>query len=138
MIQSNPSNAKVYIDDEYVGNTPYYHTDTKIVGSSLYISIEKEGYENFNTVITRDEEADAGAIVGGVFLVFPFLWTLGYKPVHQYELTPLMPYDEEQDITLISATKVEKLRELKQLLDEGIITQEEFEREKKKILDLDN
>jgi len=35
----------------------------------------------------------------------------------------------------VNDDKYEKLRELKKLLDEGIITQEEFEKEKKKILD---
>ena len=34
-----------------------------------------------------------------------------------------------------SASKVQKLRDLKRLLDEGVLTQEEFELEKKKILE---
>lgn len=37
--------------------------------------------------------------------------------------------------TTNSESKINKLRELKKLLDEGIITTEEFEKEKKKILD---
>jgi hypothetical protein len=36
----------------------------------------------------KDEEVDAGAIVGGLFLLFPFIWTMQYKPTHTYELTP--------------------------------------------------
>lgn len=36
--------------------------------------------------------------------------------------------------TTNSESKADKLRELKKLLDEGVITQEEFEKEKKKIL----
>jgi predicted Zn-dependent peptidase len=35
-------------------------------------------------------------------------------------------------------SKADRLRELKKLLDEKIITQEEFEKEKKKILDENN
>ena len=34
-----------------------------------------------------------------------------------------------------SASYIDELRELKKLCDEGVITQEEFEREKKEILD---
>jgi len=44
MIVSNPSNAKLYVDGEMVGQTPYRHTDSKIVGSTTDIRIEKEGY----------------------------------------------------------------------------------------------
>lgn len=41
----------------------------------------------------------------------------------------------EQPADIALPSKADRLRELKQLLDEGILTQEEFENEKKKILD---
>lgn len=78
LIQSNPSGAKVYLNGESVGTTPYTHEDTKIVGSVTNVKLEKEGYESLNTSFSRNEQADAGAIVGGVFLLFPFLWTMKY------------------------------------------------------------
>lgn len=81
--------AKVYLNGELVGTTPYDHTDTRIVGSSTNIRLVKEGYETINTTMTRDEEADVGAIIGGCFFLVPFLWTLKYKPMHVYELTPV-------------------------------------------------
>ena len=137
MIQSLPSGAKVYLDGEAVGNTPYAHTDTKIVGTTTMVRIEKEGYETVNTSFSRNEEVDVGAIIGGIFVWIPFLWTMKYKPTHTYELYPI--YDDYQ--TTISSdgkqntkSKVEKLREFKQLLDEKIITQEEYDKEKKEIL----
>lgn len=40
----------------------------------------------------------------------------------------------EKEESAPESSKADKLRELKQLLDEGILTQEEFEAEKKKIL----
>ncbi len=86
MIQSTPSEAKVYINNEYVGTTPHKHKDTKIVGSSNMLRIEKEGYTPLNTSFSRDEEADVGAIIGGIFLLVPFLWTMKYKASHMYEL----------------------------------------------------
>lgn len=89
LIQSEPNGAKVYMNGEYKGTTPYSYTDTKIVGSSTQLRVEKEGYETLNTILTRNESADVGAIIGGIFFLFPFLWTMKYNPVHIYELKPL-------------------------------------------------
>jgi len=139
MIVSNPSNAKLYVDGEMVGQTPYRHTDTKIVGSTIDIRIEKEGFKPLITDITKNEEADIGAIIGGLFVWIPFLWALKYSPSHTYNLQPLTAETETQpSIQKIqnSSSKAVKLRELKQLLDEKVITTEEFEKEKIKILEM--
>ena len=76
MIQSKPDKAKVYIDGAYVGETPYLHSDTKIVGSSMVVRLEKEGFSPLVTTITKDEEINIGAIIGGLFVAVPFLWTM--------------------------------------------------------------
>ncbi len=86
LIQSEPSGAKLYMNGEYKGVTPFSYTDTKIVGSTTEIRLEKEGYEPLYTMLSRNESADVGAIIGGVFFLFPFLWTMKYNPVHTYEL----------------------------------------------------
>jgi hypothetical protein len=138
LIQSNPSKAKLYLDGAYVGVTPYSHRDTKIVGSSMVVKLEKEGYKPLVVTITRDEEVDVGAVIGGIFFAVPFFWTMKYQPVHNYELKPV-----EEDVVMepqknqtTHNSKADKLRELKQLLDDKIITQDEFEKEKTKILDM--
>jgi hypothetical protein len=139
MIVSNPANAKLYVDGEMVGQTPYRHTDSKIVGSTTDIRIEKEGYKPFLTDISKNEEADIGAIIGGLLVWVPYLWALKYKSSHTYNLQPLVAETETQPNTpktQNSSSKVVKLRELKQLLDEKIITAEEFEKEKAKILEI--
>lgn len=139
MIQSEPSGAKLYLNGEPVGTTPYTHTDTRIVGTTTMVKLEKEGYEALNTTFSRDEEADVGAIIGGFLFLFPFLWTMKYKPARMYELEPVMGDDmvpgEKQLLIKPLKSKADRLREFKKLLDEGVITQEEFEREKKKILE---
>ena len=89
LIQSNPSGAKVYMNEEYKGVTPLSYSDTKIVGSTTYVRLELEGYESLNTILSRNEAADVGAIIGGVFFLFAFLWTMKYNPIHTYELRPL-------------------------------------------------
>jgi hypothetical protein len=89
LIQSEPSGAKVYMNGEYKGVTPYSYSDTKIVGSSTSVRLELAGYETLHTVLDRNETVDVGAVVGGIFFIFPFLWTMRYNPVHTYELRPL-------------------------------------------------
>jgi hypothetical protein len=88
VLQSSPSGAKLYMNGEPVGKTPYTHTDTKIVGSTTILKITLDGYEDFNGVLTRNEEVNVGAIIGGLFLLFPFLWVMDYKPMHNFELVP--------------------------------------------------
>jgi hypothetical protein len=141
MIESIPSGAKIYIDGKLAGTTPYTHTDDKIIGSSTLVKLEKEGYETYYTQFNRIEEPDAGPIVCGLlFTPVWWLWAMKYKPVHTYQLQPI---NENQAAPInnknqIQKSKADKLRELKQLLDEKIITQDEYEKEKKKILDSDN
>src|SRR5690554_2555327 len=126
------------MNEEYMGVTPYSYSDTKIVGSTTSIRLEKEGYEPFYTSLSRNEEVDVGAIIGGIFVLVPFLWTMKYKPVHNYELVPLdgtQAEEEVQDSVGNSyATKEAKLRELKRLMDEGLINMTEYNREKNKVL----
>jgi hypothetical protein len=142
MIQSVPSDAKLYIDGQSVGRTPYKYTDTKIVGSTTAVKLEKEGYEPLNVTFSRNEKADGGAIIGGLFVLVPFFWTMKYNPIHEYELVTLAPKDEilnnnqPQDKKAVS--KADRLYKLKQLLDDKIITQEEFDKEKAKILSEDD
>lgn len=51
LIQSEPSGAKLYMNGEYMGVTPFSYSDTKIVGSSTEIRLEKEGYEPLLSLI---------------------------------------------------------------------------------------
>ena len=41
-IVSIPPEAKLYINGEYYGETPYLYTDTKIVGSTNIVNLKKE------------------------------------------------------------------------------------------------
>jgi hypothetical protein len=132
LIQSIPSGAKIYVDGEPVGKTPYKITDTKITGASTSIKLELDDHEPLLTYLTKDEEVNVGAIVGGVFFVIPFLWTMQYKPVHTYELQKINIQDSVQGP--LKSSTIEKIRELKKLYDEGIITTDEFENAKKRIL----
>lgn len=162
LIQSSPPGAKVYINGESVGKTPYLYSDSKIVGSITNIDLVKDGYNTLYTSLERTEQANPGAIVGGLICAVPFLWMLEYKPLHTYELTPLEPEAISQTEKIIETkepvailqnkpvesatvsatkdcakkpvTKIERLKELKELLDANLITKEDFEIQKKRIL----
>jgi hypothetical protein len=137
LIQSNPSGAKVYVNGALAGTTPYKYKDSKIVGTKTSIRLEKEGYKPLSTYIKRNEQADVGAIIGGIFLFAPlFLWTMKYDDVHLYEMEIIRAEQQsvKQGEMENTQNKVSALLDLKLLLDEGIITAEEFEAEKAKIL----
>jgi len=86
VLRSYPSGAKVYLNGEYVGNTPYTMTDSKTSWSSTALRLESPGYAPYVAVISRNEEFQVGACIGGLFLIVPFFWIMGYKPEHTYEL----------------------------------------------------
>lgn len=142
LITSDPSGAKLFIDGRHVGATPFIYSDTKIVGSKTTVRLEKEGYEPLNTFFTRTEEVDVGAVVGGIFVWPVFLWTMKYYPDHYYELYPLMRDDNNEDKYIVAPktefkSKADRLRELKQLYDEKLITESEYQKEREKILNED-
>jgi hypothetical protein len=76
------------LDGQAVGVTPFVMTDTKIVGSTTQVRLEYPGYEPLNAVIARNEEFSVAACIGGIFVLVPLLWIMGYKPLHAYELRP--------------------------------------------------
>ena len=86
LINSEPSGATLYMNGMKVGKTPYTHTDSKIVGASTSLKMKKKGYEDLYVVLSKDEDVNIGAIIGGFFVIVPFLWTMKYYPVHNYEL----------------------------------------------------
>jgi PEGA domain/Short C-terminal domain len=134
LIDSTPSGADVYMDSQRKGTTPYSYSDTKIVGSATPITLKKDGFENLNVTLVRNERADVGAIIGGCIALVPFLWTMQYDPIHNYELQKIATRTFDQDIDEHS-NPTNELVKLKSLLDEEAITQDDFATVKLKILD---
>lgn len=148
LITSEPPGAELYINGQHVGKTPFTYSDTRIIGNTVDITLEKEGYIPLRTFFTRTEDVDVGAIVGGIFVWPAFLWAMKYNPEHFYELAPifadkapddqLLPPPPPQFEVARPVSKAERLRELKKLLDEKILTETEYQKEKEKILNEDN
>jgi len=84
-IRSTDSSAKIYVDGELKGTGVVTHSDTKMIGSSTSVRMEKPGCEPMFYSFSRNEEFDAGACAGGVLVLIPFLWIQKYKPEHIYE-----------------------------------------------------
>ena len=89
LIQSEPGGANLYLDGMKVGTTPYTHSDTKIVGSTTTIQLKKEGYEDLNVMMSRSEKLAVGPLIGGLFVLIPFLWIMKYEENRLYELEPV-------------------------------------------------
>ncbi|MBP6218221.1 MAG: PEGA domain-containing protein [Oligoflexales bacterium] len=86
LIKSEPSGAKVFADGALIGKTPVTYSDTKIVGSTTSIRLQKDGCEQQSFNLSRSEKFEVGPCIGGVFAWVPFLWVMGYNPEHNYEL----------------------------------------------------
>jgi hypothetical protein len=134
LIQTEPSEADVYVDRVKVGKTPYAYSDTKIVGSSTVFTFKKRGFKDFNYVLTRNEQADVGAIVGGVFFLFPFLWTMRYYPSRIFELEPDRTGQNYNTDMTASPHAANELSNLKDLYDNKALTIEEYNLIKEKLL----
>ncbi|MBU2709193.1 PEGA domain-containing protein [Zooshikella marina] len=87
-IDSHPSKAKVYVDGNYVGDTPVDYGDKSIAGTTKSVTLKKDGYKDKNVKISK-EEAQVGPIIGGFFVLVPFLWSLGYPDNYNFEMEPL-------------------------------------------------
>ena len=44
MIHSMPEGAKVYLNDEFKGVTPYKHVDSAVLGTTTLMVLKREGY----------------------------------------------------------------------------------------------
>lgn len=85
LINSRPEGAELYIDGVRMGLTPYKYSDMAPLGTSKVIRLEKPGYKPLNTII-RKEEFKVGPCIGGVLVLFPFIWLLGYPDRYEYPL----------------------------------------------------
>ena len=86
LIHSVPPGAKVFVDDNYIGNAPIPYRDNKVSLSNTRFRLEKDGYDTFEKEIMKDEALHGGAIIGGIFFLLPWFWVLKYNPERTYEL----------------------------------------------------
>ncbi|MCG8415180.1 MAG: hypothetical protein MI746_13255 [Pseudomonadales bacterium] len=85
VIRSSDPESRIYVNGEYMGTGEAFYSDEKVAFSRNKVEIRKDGCQSEYHSFRRNEEADVGAIVGGIFLTVPFLWVTEYKPYHSYE-----------------------------------------------------
>lgn len=108
-IRTSDSDVTIFVDGQPKGKGAIVHTDSKIVGSSTSITLRKDGYPDENFVMLKNEQADVGAIIGGVFFLFPLLWLLKYDPDHYYEF--------QGTKKLLSSPAIKEVKEPKKIKD---------------------
>ena len=87
LIDSKPQGAKVYINDEYKGVTPYEQKDRFTIFEQPKVVLELDGYKSYEDLLTKDVPVYP-CLVCGYFLVFPMFWSLKYEPYQLVELEP--------------------------------------------------
>lgn len=88
VIKSIPPGAKLYLDGQVKGETPYTFTDRSIAGTWRNLTLKEEGYKDFIAHIKRDE-LSVPALIGGIFLLVPFLWIFEYPAEYAFEMEKL-------------------------------------------------
>jgi hypothetical protein len=131
VLNSRPPGAKLYLNDDFKGTTPFEYSDTKIVGSTTSVKLTLEGYDDFHTTLHRDEQVNVGALIGGLFVLVPFLWIMDYDNQHTYELHKTQATTDTPELPELEA----KLKSFKKMLDDGTITQDEYDTLRKHAID---
>jgi hypothetical protein len=84
-IRVDDPEARIYIDGEYRGMGHTHYRDRKLAFTRRDVSIRKDGCEEQDYTIRRNERPDVGAIVFGYYLGLPLLWLSQYKDDHDYQ-----------------------------------------------------
>ena len=84
-IRVSDSDARIYVNGEYVGTGHGYYSDRKPAFSKQEVTVRKDGCEEQSYTMRRNERPDLGAIVSAYYLAFPVLWITQYKHHHAYE-----------------------------------------------------
>jgi hypothetical protein len=133
-VDSDPQGARVIMYGKHVGTTPAQIL-VKRKASPLKFEVEKEGFQKKTETI--DGEGNPVFIWNILNPLFLFCWIdaatgamFKYPAYNKVTLTPLINQNQAMNNDLF-----EKLNKLKQLLDNGILTKEEYETQKKKLLE---
>lgn len=84
ILASDPD-ARIYVNDEYVGTGKGYYSDRKPAFTKQEVTLRKNGCAEQRYSFRRNERPDLGAIVGAYYLAVPVLWLTQYKHRHAYE-----------------------------------------------------
>ena len=84
-IKVSDTDARIYVNGEYVGTGDGYYSDRKPAFSKQEVTLRKDSCEEQSYTMRRNERPDLGAIVSAYYLAVPILWVTQYKGHHAYE-----------------------------------------------------
>ncbi|MBN1297854.1 PEGA domain-containing protein [bacterium] len=86
LINTEPSNAEIWIDGINMGYTPYSHTDTDLSFSTKTVQLKKGGFQDATHVIKRDQMNVQNTVLS--FLCFwpGLLWSWEYPASYTFSL----------------------------------------------------
>ena len=102
LITSSPSEANVFTDGKYIGQTPIRHRDDKVSGSILDVRIAKDGYADLNTEIKKTGRINWWSLAF-CWLLYPLKWIDDYPRGFYGELQPQS--EEYSPLRVIVQTK---------------------------------
>lgn len=145
VVESDPAGADVRLSTGQIGKTPSSFKLKR--GDALTVTISKEGYETVNVNVTP-QIVGAGAagmagnvLVGGLIGAGVDAWSGAMKDLKPNPVRVTMvklATAEPAKAVAAEKTLADKLKELKAALDGGLITKEEYERERAKLVGADH
>jgi hypothetical protein len=84
-IKVSDSDARIYVNGEYVGTGEGYYSDRRPAFSKQEVTLRKSGCDEQTYTMRRNERPDLGAIISAYYLAVPILWVTQYKHRHAYE-----------------------------------------------------
>jgi PEGA domain len=88
LVKSNPPGAKIQIGGQVIGETPQFYTDKAVAGTVKTVTLKKEGYKDLDSYIKR-EKFSVPNLIGGIFLLVPFIWILEYPSQYNFKMEKL-------------------------------------------------
>ena len=85
MIKSVPTGARTYVDQRFIGETPVGFSDSSAFWTKRRLVLKKEGYEDTEIRLSKDE-VRVGPLIGTLLILVPVFWLLGYPDEVTYEL----------------------------------------------------
>ena len=136
IIETQPPGARVFVDGQYVGTTPYELTARRVFWQKKVIRVKKEGYHPQDFVASRGERLNPGAFIGGFFFWPLFFWAGAYDDETTLYLSPdlaapAMAASDSTDAVVPPAPKTleERRATLERMYESGALTKKEYEAE---------
>jgi len=96
VIKSKPSRAKVYLNGEIKGETPYTYTSAGIWGTKKMVVLKKEDYKESVQQIKKDHVNWVTVIIGALVFYPLLLWGADFPTEYTFEMEKLESKPSDQ------------------------------------------